>query len=367
MKEQLHIVFDGRMISSRMTGIARHLINLLSGLNEVAPKNKYTVILNSKEAFEHFGDKVDIVWAKSRFLSVTEYFEIPRIISMLKPDIFHNPSFIPVIPKGKVPYLMTVHDLIRLKHEKNFFKKLFYSFMIKRACRRSDKVLTVSEYSKQEIVDVLNVRKDHIEVIYNGIQQRYFKPIDLDRLKSVREKYMLPAEYILYVGSHDVHRNLSGTIEAYIKSGVSMPLVLALEWDQIKRYCESELKPANVICLGSVPDADLLYLYKGASLFLFMSFIEGFGLPVVEAFASGVPVITSNVSSLPEVSGGCAVEVDPWDTNAIAGAIKMVLKDEVLRSRNIQLGLERATEFTVKKMAERVLKVYESILDEESR
>ncbi|HOW16575.1 MAG TPA: glycosyltransferase family 1 protein [bacterium] len=364
MKDHYHIVFDGRMIGSRMTGVARHLINLLNGLNQVAPKNKYTVILNSKDAFEYFGDKVDIVWAKSEFLSISEYREVPRIINMLKPDIFHNPSFSPIIPRSSVPYFITIHDLIRLKQEKNYMRKFFYKHAIKRACRRSDRVLTVSEYSKQEISTSLNVRKDHIDVIYNGIQDRYFMPIDPVRVKEVSTKYMLPEKYILYVGSHDVHRNLAGTIEAYLKSGVNIPLVLALEWDHIKRYCESELKPSNVICLGTVPDIDLLYLYKGASLFLFMSFIEGFGLPMIEAFASGVPVITSNVSSLPEVSAGCAIEVDPWDTNAIAGAIKMILNDDVLRNRNVQMGLERAKEFTVRKMAERVLNVYSEVLKE---
>ncbi len=363
MKDHYHIVFDGRKIGSKMTGVARHLINLLNGLNQVAPKNKYTVILNSKEAFEYFGDKVDIVWAKSKFMSLEEYFEIPKIISMLKPDIFHSPSFTPMIPKGKVPYLMTVHDLIKLTHEKNYFKRLYHKTIAKRACAKADRVLTVSEFSKQEIKDILNVKEDHVDVIYNGIQDRFFKPVDPERTKAVKDKYELPDEYILYVGSHDVHRNLSGTIEAYVKSGVSMPLVLALGWKEIKLYCESEIKPSNVICLGAVPDLDLLYLYKGASLFIFMSFIEGFGLPVVEAFASGVPVITSNVSSLPEVSAGCAVEVDPWDTNAIAGAIKMVLNDDVLRSRNVLMGIERAKEFTVKKMAERVLKVYADVLE----
>ena len=362
MKDHYHIVFDGRMINAKMTGITRHLVNLLNGLNQVAPKNKYTVILNSKEAFEFFGDKVDIVWAESKYMSLKGYFEIPKIISMLKPDIFHNPSFTAVIPKGNVPYFMTIHDLIRITQEKNLLKKWFRKIFLKRACKKADRVLTVSENSKQEIKEVLSVSGDHIDVIYNGIQDRFFKPVDAERVKEVKQKYGLPDTYILYVGSHDVHRNLSGTIEAYVKSGVSTPLVLALEWEQIKRYCEREIKPSNVICLGSVPDIDLLYLYKGASLFVFMSFIEGFGLPVVEAFASGVPVITSNVSSLPEVSAGCAVEVDPWDTNAIAGAIKMVFNDDVLKNRNIQTGLERAKEFTVKKMAERVLSVYESVL-----
>jgi glycosyltransferase involved in cell wall biosynthesis len=355
-------MFDGRMLSGRMTGISRHLINLLDGLNQVAPQNKYTVVLHDKSAFEFFGDKVDVYWADSPFLSPMEILEIPSIISELKPNIFHNPSFSPIIPKRDIPYLITIHDLINITHSRNQFKKLYYKLAIKRACRLSDRVLTVSEYSKGQIVDRLGVRKDHISVIYNGIPDKFYSSLNPSRMEEVRKNYSLPEKYILYVGSHDVHKNLKGTISAYMHSGVKMPLVLALSWEETSVYCSSELKPEGVICIGPVSDRDLPYLYKGAELFLFMSFIEGFGMPVVEAFASGVPVITSNVTSLPEVSRGCAVEVDPSDVNAMAGAIKMVLSDDVLKKRNIELGKERAQEFTVQKMAQRVLTVYDEIL-----
>lgn len=357
-----HIMFDGRVIGKRMTGPARHLINLIDGLNSIAPQNKYTVIINDKSAFNYFGDKVDVVWAKSRFLSPLGYLEIPRIISKLKPDIFHNPSFSPIMPRKNIPYIITIHDLIKITQESNFFKRLFYEMAVRHACRLSDRVLTVSEYSKEEIADILHVRREHIDVIYNGIQDKFFHPVDENRLLEIKKKYNLPDKYVLYVGSHDVHKNLKGTIEAFMKAKVNMPLVLALTWDEISGYCTSSLKPDNVICIGPVPELDLPYVYKGSSLVIFMSFIEGFGLPVVEAFASGVPVVTSNVTSLPEISRGCAIEVDPRDIPAISCAIRIILSDEILRERNIKLGLERAQDFTVKKMAERVLRVYDNIL-----
>jgi len=362
MAQRLHIMFDGRMLSGRMTGISRHLISLLDGLNQIAPQNKYTVILHDKSAFEFFGDKVDVYWANSSFLSPLEIFELPSIISKLKPDIFHNPSFSPIVPKGDIPYLITIHDMINVTHNSNQLKKLYYKLAIKRACRLSDMILTVSEYSKGEIVDILGVRRDHVSVIYNGIPDKFYSSLNPSRMDEVKKKYNLPDKYILYVGSHDVHKNLKGTISAYVHSGVKTPLVLALSWEEISVYCSSELKPIGVICIGPVADLDLPYLYKGADLFLFMSFIEGFGMPVIEAFASGVPVITSNVTSLPEVSRGCAVEVDPTDVNAMAGAIKMMSSDNILKKRNVELGKERAKEFTVQKMAERVLKVYDNIL-----
>jgi len=362
MAQRLHIMFDGRMLSGRMTGISRHLINLIDGLNLVAPQNKYTVVLHDKSAFEFFGDKVDVYWAKSKFLSPMEIVEIPSIISRLKPDIFHNPSFSPIVPRREIPYLITIHDLIKITHSDNYFKKNYYKFTVKRACRLSDKILTVSEYSKEQIANILSVRRDHISVIYNGIPEKFFSSLNPTRMEEVRKRYELPEKYILYVGSHDVQKNLKGTINAYVHSGVKVPLVLALSWEELSVYCSSELKPDGVICIGPVTDLDLPYVYKGANLLLFMSFIEGFGLPVVEAFASGVPVVTSNVTSLPEISRGCAVEVDPTDINAMAAAIKMILTDDLLRNRNIEFGKERAKEFTVQKLAERVLNVYSGIL-----
>ena len=362
MAQRLHVMFDGRMLSGRMTGISRHLINLIDGLNQVAPQNKYTVVLHDKSAFEFFGDKVDIYWAKSRFLSPMEIVEVPSIISKLKPDIFHNPSFSPIVPRRDIPYLITIHDLINITHSADWLKKRYYRYTVKRACRLSDRVLTVSEYSKEQIANILAVRRDHISVIYNGIPEKFFSSLNPTRMQDVRKRYNLPEKYILYVGSQNVQKNLKGTISAYVHSGVKTPLVLALSWEELSGFCSSELKPDGVVCIGPVNDIDLPYVYKGAELLLFMSFIEGFGLPVVEAFASGVPVITSNVTSLPEVSRGCAVEVSPTDINAMAAAIKMILTDDLLKNRNIELGKERAKEFTVQKLAERVLRVYSGIL-----
>lgn len=362
MAPRLHIMFDGRMLSGRMTGVSRHLINLIDGLNQVAPQNKYTVVLHDKSAFEFFGDKVDVYWAKSPFLSPMEIIEIPSIISKLKPDIFHNPSFSPIVPRREIPYLITIHDLINITHNDHYFKKLYYKLAVKRACRLSDRILTVSEYSKEQIADILGVRRDHISVIYNGVSEKFFSSNNPTRMEEVRKRYELPEKYILYVGSHDLQKNLKGTISAYIHSGAKLPLVLALSWEELSVYCSSELKPDGVMCIGPVTDMDLPYVYKGAELLLFMSFIEGFGFPVVEAFASGVPVITSNVTSLPEISRGCAVEVNPTDINAMAAAIKMILTDDVLKNRNIEFGKERAKEFTVQKLAERVLRVYSNIL-----
>ncbi|MFH1223904.1 MAG: glycosyltransferase family 1 protein [Pseudomonadota bacterium] len=359
-----HIMFDGRVIGKKMSGPARHLINLVDGLNEVAPQNKYTVVINDKVAFDHFGDKVDVYWARSKFSSPMEYIEIPKIISKLKPDIFHNPYFSPIIPKKNIPYIITIHDLINITHQKNIFKKFFYKAAVQHACRLSDRVLTVSEYSKEEIANILHVRREHIDVIYNGIQDKFFHHLDEKRMLEVKNKYELPDKYILYVGSHDVHKNLKGTIDAFMQAKVDVPLVLALTWNEIRGYCSTSLKPDNVICVGPVTDIDLPYIYKKASLFVFMSFIEGFGLPVVEAFASGVPVITSNVTSLPEISRGCAIEVDPHDIPAIASAIKIALSDNIIRERNVKMGLERAKDFTIKRMAERVLRVYDKILGE---
>ncbi len=364
MKPHYHVMFDGRMISGKISGVARHLINLISGLNDIAPQNKYSVILTDKDALEYFGDKVEVVWAKHGYQSPFEYLELPKIIAAHHPDIFHSPSYSAIVQEGEIPYLITIHDLIDITQEKNIFKRVYKRALMKRACRFADRILTISEYSKKQISSTLNVRLQNIDVIYSAIQEKFFRNIDDNKIQEVKKRYNLPDNYILYIGRHDAYRNLKGTIDAYLKSGVEEPLVLSLYWAQVQEFCSSAEKPDKIICVGPIPDADLLYIYRGAKLFLFLSLMEGFALPVVEAFASGIPVVTSNVSSLPEISRGCAVEVDPKDINGVAAAIQIAINDQVLRSRNIECGLDRAKEFTVQKLAERVLKVYEKVLSE---
>ena len=357
-------MFDGRMIDGKISGVARHLVNLITGLNDIAPQNKYSVLITDKEALEYFGDKVEIVWAKHKFRSLFEYIEIPKIISAYKPDIFHSPSYSAIVPDSDIPHLITIHDLIKVTEEKNLFKRLYYKMLLKRSCRFADRVLTISEFSKKQISKTLSVKMQDIDVIYSAIQEKFFKNIDEKKMQEVKKKYNLPDNYILYIGRSDAYRNLKSAMDGYLRSGVKEPLVLALYWSQLQNYCSTKEKPDNIICVGPVPDSDLPYIYRGSRLFLFLSLMEGFALPVVEAFASGVPVITSNVSSMPEISRGCAMEVNPMDINGIAAAISIAMTDETLRTRNIGMGLERAKEFTAQKLAERVIKVYEKVLSE---
>ena len=364
MKPHYHVMFDGRMITGKVSGVSRHLINLISGLNEVASQNKYSVILYDKEALELFGDKLEIVWAKHPCGSIFEFLEIPKIIHKYKPDIFHNPFFSPIIPHEQVPYLITVHDLINITEEKNPFKKFYRKIILKRACRIADRILTLSEHSKKLLSKEIGVASKHIDVIYSAVQEKFFKEIDPTKMQEVKKKYNLPEKYLLYIGKCGSYRNLKNTIDAYLDSGVEAPLVMSLYWPQLKELCGSELKPEKVICIGPVSDQDLPYVYKGANLFLFLSLMEGFALPVVEAFASRIPVITSNISSLPEISRSCAVEVDPKDVNGISAAIKIAMTDDVLRSRNVDYAFKRAKDFTSQKLAERVIAIYEKILSE---
>jgi glycosyltransferase involved in cell wall biosynthesis len=364
MKQHYHVMFDGRMITGKISGVARHLINLISGLNEVAPQNKYSVILYDKEALELFGDKLELIWAKHPFTSIYEFFEIPKIISKYKPDIFHSPYYSPIIPIEDVPSLITVHDLINITEEKNLFKRFYRKMILKKACRIADRVLTLSENSKELLSKELSVGSKYIDVVYSAVQEKFFKELDPVKMQEIKKKYNLPEKYVLYVGKGGSYRNLENTIDAYLDSGVEAPLVVSLYWPQLNEFCKSESKPDKIICIGPVSDQDLPYVYRGASLFLFLSLVEGFALPVVEAFASKVPVITSNISSLPEISRSCAVEVDPKDISGISAAIKIAMADDILRNRNVDCGFERAKFFTAQKLAERVIAIYERILSE---
>jgi glycosyltransferase involved in cell wall biosynthesis len=236
--------------------------------------------------------------------------------------------------------------------------------ILKKSCRIADRVLTLSEYSKNLLSKEAGIGSEYIDVVYSAVQEKFFKELDPAKMQDVKKKYNLPDKYILYIGKGGSYRNLQNTIDAYLDADVEAPLVMSLYWPQLKEFCQSDAKPDKIICIGPVSDSDLPYVYKGANLFLFLSLMEGFALPVVETFASKVPVITSNISSLPEISRSCAVEVDPKDMHGISAAIKIAMADDILRNRNVDCGFERALFFTSQKLAERVIAVYEKVLSE---
>jgi glycosyltransferase involved in cell wall biosynthesis len=238
------------------------------------------------------------------------------------------------------------------------------------AARRASRILTVSEASKRDILHFFNVPERKIVVIPNAFDERFAAEPPPDEVQRVRERFQLDTRYLLYAGNIKPHKNVVRLIEAFaiVRQERAEPLKLLIIGDEISKH--AALRRAvhrhqlhkYVRFLGFVPDQTLAILYRLAAVFVFPSLYEGFGLPPLEAMASGTPVVTSNVSSLPEVVGDAAVLVDPYQAASIAEGIARVLGDDSLRRDMIQRGLARAKQFSWERSVARTHEIYMDVL-----
>src|SRR5437868_2798823 len=323
---------------------------------------------DDRETLSTLGENFRAVPETAANYSVTEQLKIPLALKREHVTLFHAPHYVlpPLVPCRSV---VTIHDCIHLMFPQYLPNRLAYAYArtsVALAARRATRVLTVSESSKRDILRFVDAPPEKIDVIYNAYDERFgIEPREEDVVR-VRERYQLHDEFVLYAGNVKPHKNLERLIEAFdlVRRRGLGHLRLVLIGDDISRY--AALRRAvhqhqlhkYVRFLGYLPEDTLAVLYRLAGLFVFPSLYEGFGLPPLEAMASGTPVVTSNVSSLPEVAADAAVLVDPYDAAAIAGGIERVLTDEQLRRDLRQRGLARARQFSWEASVRRIREIY---------
>jgi glycosyltransferase involved in cell wall biosynthesis len=286
--------------------------------------------------------------------------------------IYHGVSY-QLWARGKVGSVVTVHDLALAKFP-GFSKRLlgeqWSRYKAMRTLQRATRVIAVSRNTANDISNFYQIPPEKIRVIYNGVGEEFFSTPPTDSLKSVRDQYAIPpGDYILYVGGSDPRKNLGRLFEAFsILLKKIKPLTLVLTGGLGRREKEihqriSELGlERHVVLTGHLPVRDLHPLYSGARLFAYPSLYEGFGIPVLEAMACGVPVVTSNTSSLPEVAGDAAYLIDPYDVRSMASAMEKVLQNENLAASLQAKGLERVKAFSWERAARQTLEVYKECL-----
>lgn len=280
-------------------------------------------------------------------------------------DLYWQPNFIPNDGIKAKKTVTSVHDFSFLLHRDfhpkeriEHFERYFYKNIV-----RSDMIITGSEYSKQEIMQRLDFKEDKVKVIYHGIDHHLFK-----KYKDLNVDFELPSKFILSVGSIEPRKNLLGLLKAYnildddIKKEYNLVLVGFKGWGNNKIMNIISKNKTNIHYLGFINDEELAKVYNLASLFVFPSFYEGFGLPPLEAMACGTPVVSSNLSSMPEVCVDAAVYCDPHDIEDIKNKITLVLNDTNLQNSMIHKGLERAKQFTWQRSTDEHMKVFEKML-----
>jgi glycosyltransferase involved in cell wall biosynthesis len=283
-------------------------------------------------------------------------------------DLFHT-SYYPV-PRLDLPTVLTVYDL-RLASMPETYSRARYIFLrsvIPRSLRRSDRIIAISNDTKNDLIRHFDVPSEKIAVSYCPVPYRFKRIEDRSLLASVREKYGLPEEFILSVGKLEPRKNIDRLIEAYavIRKRTVIGLVVAGKSDPAFRgYFDRVRKRGieeGVVFTGYVDDHDLPALYSMARVFAYPSLHEGFGIPLLEAMACGTPVVTSDVSALPDVAGNAAVLVDPSSVESIAGGLARILGDDAFRARLVESGYERVRSFDAGSAAEAIVDLYKKIL-----
>lgn len=370
----MKIAIDAR--KWRDFGIGTYVRNLVRHLARLDHETTYFVFCDRadeatlRDLAENFVPVVD----DSPGYSLAEHISIPLKLRRLEVNLFHSPHY--VLPLFcPTPSVVTIHDCIHLLFPQYLPSRMAYvyaRYMLGSAIRRSALVLTVSEASRRDILRFYpETDPDRVQVVPNAIDPYLLEDPGEDEMRRVRERYQVRGRFVLYAGNIKPHKNLERLIAAFglVKQRAGHEdLKLIIIGDEVNRYgslrraVEEAGVRQDVRFFGFVPDRTLASLYRMASAFAFPSLYEGFGLPPLEAMSCGTPVVTSRISSLPEVVGDAAVLVDPYSVRDIAMGLERALDDEALRAELVTRGLARAQRFSWDRSVEATHSAYMKVL-----
>lgn len=364
----MHIGIDGRFVQGQNTGVTNYLINLLRAASRLDNKNTYSIFLsdpNYKDRIPNVSNFNIRVNEVNMFIWKNVW--LPNEIRKLKIGVVHFPAY-----TGSFTNIgnnvVTIHDVIH-KVNPDWFspKELFLlDFPIRTAIKKSTKIIAVSQSTKKDIVKYYNIPEEKISVTLEAADST-FRPInDLSLLKSIRDKYALEGDFILCVGVLFKRRNIPRLLEAFslLKKNKNVMHKLVIAGPGRKYFDLNEVIDKfglrnEVIYLGYVEQKDMPLLYNLCSFFIYPSLYEGFGLPVLEAMACGKAVITSNVSSLPEIVDNVGLLVNPYNAEELYQAMARLIEDASLREDFGKRGLERSKVFSWDKLAKETIDIYE--------
>lgn len=372
----MRIGIDARMYGPKVSGIGNYVKNLIDNLLVIDKENEYIIFL-LKEGFNEFqpmGKKVKKVLVDCYWYTFKEQMKYWRILEKEKTDIMHFPNFnVPIFFTRK--FIVTIHDMTPWYFPgKNIasskFRRLAYAAVFNSAMKRSEAIITVSNFSKKDIIQKYAKAKEKIHVVYNGISPSFKRVEDYGIIHLVKEKYGIKKPYIFFIGVWREHKNIPGLIRAFKilceKYLLDIVLVLGGEKTQCKEVIEEEIKKCgigeSILQTGFIPDSDLPALYSGATVTVIPSFREGFGMHGIESFMCQTPVASSKTTSLPEVLGDGALYFDPYSPEDMAKSIYAIFQDGLLRKSLIENGQKIIKKYSWETCAQKTLEIYKKTI-----
>jgi len=370
MAQTKKIAFDLRRIKN--PGIGRYMKCLVEALL-AHEQHEYLLIMppGTEEMISVSGKRAEKLSSKLKYYSIREQLELPKILRAHRIDLLHSPHF--MLPLRRAcPSVVTIHDVIYLACKQDLpsrLGRLYYRGMMAAAVRAADRIITDSEFSKQDIMRHLKIGSSKIDVIYPAVGAEFHRVTDEGRLQSMRSKYAISGEYVLYAGILKPRKNHAGLLRAFrrlLDAVGDAQLVIAGPKDEaeteLRRLAEDLGVTAKVIFTGFVEECDLPALYSSARLYACPSLYEGFGFTVLEAMACGVPVVCSNQTSLPEVAGDAALYADARSPEQFGRALGQAWHDCKLRNSLVQSGHKNLQRFSWDRAAAQTLAVYHQVL-----
>ena len=370
-----------RLFRRKKHGMDMVALELIKNLQQIDTENEYVIFVKPDEDNKCIPEAKNfkIVELSGGFYPIWEQFLLPKAAEAAGCDILHCTSNTAPI-RCKVPVITIIHDIIYLERL-NLLKKgatlyqkfgnLYRRLIVPTVARTSKAVVTVSNYEKERIKNFLGLTNE-LYAIYNGVGEHFKVIEDKDVLLAARIKYNLPERFLFFLGNTDPKKNTPNVLRAFAeinrKSDIAYKLVM-LDFDEnallaiLKNIGCTEIRK-DIVMTGYVPNAELPAIINQCKVFLYPSLRESFGIPILEGMACGVPVITSNTSSMPEVAGNAAAIVDPAKPKEIANAIEKILSDEEYRLVLCEKGVERAKMFSWRNMASAYLDLYKHIVSE---
>lgn len=367
-----------RLFREKKHGMDMVALEVIRNLQKIDTKNEYVIFLKPDldNACLQESTNLKIVELKGGPYPSWEQFALPRAAKAEGCDILHCTSnTAPVFTS--IPTVITLHDIIYLEGIKmnkgggTLYQRMgniYRKWNVPKVIKKAHKIITVSYYEKKKIDKHFGFGDKKVDVVYNGVGEHFRKIKNKSELENIRQKYKLPERFLFFLGNTDPKKNTANVLKAYahyLSKNNPIPLVmLDFGEEKLKSILDSIGKPEirkHIHLTGYIINSDLPAIYNLCDVFLYPSLRESFGIPILEAMASGAPVITSNTASMPEVAGDAAYIVDPKKPESISLGIYRLLTNQSLRDKNIEKGYKRAQEFSWNNTARQTLEIYNQL------